>query len=208
MPNLLFISANELFAKDLQEQITFYAKDFNILNEEDDSPVDVIILDENAEDLKNIRKQNLKVPVFWLTSQDEESVTDAACNHIFYKPFSLDAFLNELKSSINRFENSTDGYLRFNDYILRPVKKEILNRRNSEVLKLTEKEVAIIKYLYKAKDRIVSKNELLQEVWGYSPDVSTHTVETHVYRLRQKVEQEDLSAQLIITLDGGYQLKV
>ena len=83
-----------------------------------------------------------------------------------------------------------------------------MNQRNNEIIKLTEKEVAIIKYLYKAKDKIVSKNELLQEVWGYSPEVTTHTIETHIYRLRQKVEHEDVSAQIILTSDGGYQLKM
>ena len=94
----------------------------------------------------------------------------------------------------------------FNKYILRPIKKDIYNQRNKEVIKLTEKEVAIIKYLYRNKDKIVGKNELLQEVWGYSPDVTTHTIETHIYRLRQKVEHEDESAQLIKTEDGGYKL--
>ena len=78
---------------------------------------------------------------------------------------------------------------------------------NSEITKLTEKEVSILKYLYKSGAKIVSKNELLQEVWGYSPEVTTHTIETHIYRLRQKVEHEDISAQLILTSDGGYQLK-
>ncbi|MFR1032737.1 MAG: winged helix-turn-helix domain-containing protein [Alphaproteobacteria bacterium] len=84
----------------------------------------------------------------------------------------------------------------------------MLNQRNNEIVKLTEKEIAILKYLYKAQDRIVAKNELLQEVWGYAPDVTTHTIETHVYRLRQKVEHDDPEAQLIITLEGGYRLKL
>ena len=82
-----------------------------------------------------------------------------------------------------------------------------MNLRNNEVIKLTEKEVAILKYLYKSPERIVTKNELLQEVWGYAPEVTTHTIETHIYRLRQKVEHENPEAQLIITLDGGYRLK-
>ncbi len=99
-------------------------------------------------------------------------------------------------------------YICFNQYIVRPIKKDIINQRNNEVIKLTEKEVAIIKYLYKSQDHIVTKNDLLQDVWGYAPDVTTHTIETHVYRLRQKVEHEDADAQLIVTLDGGYRLKV
>ena len=68
--------------------------------------------------------------------------------------------------------------------------------------------MAVIKYLYKTKDHIVSKNELLQEVWGYSPEVSTHTIETHIYRLRQKVEQGDEESLLILTEEGGYKLKI
>ena len=91
--------------------------------------------------------------------------------------------------------------------MLYPNRKEILNLRNDVTTKLTEKEVSIIKYLYKNKDKIVAKQDLMQEVWGYVADVATHTVETHIYRLRQKVEQDDPSAQLILTSDGGYQLK-
>lgn len=120
----------------------------------------------------------------------------------------LTTFLDELHACLNLFENSTDGYLSFNDYEVRPIKKDIINHRNNEVIKLTEKEVAVIKYLFKANERVVSKNELLQEVWGYAPDATTHTIETHIYRLRQKVEHDDSSAQLIITLEGGYKLKV
>ena len=85
---------------------------------------------------------------------------------------------------------------------------DIVNLRNGEETKLTEKEVAVIKYLYKFQDRIVSKNELLQDVWGYSPDVTTHTIETHIYRLRQKVERDNIDAQMILTVDCGYQLKI
>ena len=120
----------------------------------------------------------------------------------------LSSFIDDIKSSINIFENSNDGLLEFNKYKLYPSRKEILNLRNNETIKLTEKEVAIIKYLYKNQGKIVSKNDLMQEVWGYVADVATHTVETHIYRLRQKVEQDDVSAQLIQTSDGGYKLKL
>ena len=82
-----------------------------------------------------------------------------------------------------------------------------MNLRNNELIKLTEKEVSIIKYLYKNKDKIISKSDLMKEVWGYALDAATHTVETHIYRLRQKVEHEDEAAQLILTSEGGYQLK-
>ena len=138
----------------------------------------------------------------------EEIEADCPATHIIIKPFSLSAFLDELHSCINIFENSENGYVVFNRYIVRPIKKDIFNQRNGEVVKLTEKEVAILKYLYKNRSRIVSKNELLQEVWGYAPDATTHTIETHIYRLRQKVEHDNAEAQLITTVEGGYQLKI
>lgn len=208
MPNILFISENQNFANDLKEQINLYAKDFEIYDKDDSILFDVMIIDDNIDIFKEMRSHHNKTPAIILLKQDSDSIESSTLNNVIYKPFSLNSFLDQLHSSINLFENSSEGILCFNKYELHPVSKEILNLRNNEFIKLTEKEVAIIKYLYKAKDKIVSKNELLQEVWEYSPEVSTHTIETHIYRLRQKVEQDDESAQLITTLDGGYQLNL
>lgn len=209
MPNILFISENEDFAADVKDQIAHHAKDFNFIDSEDKNAVpDIIMIDENLNKLRELHGRYIKAPVFLFTSRPEDVDRDLHLNHLIVKPFSLEYFLNELQASINIFENSRSGYLMFNRYVVRPVKKDILNQRNNEIVKLTEKEIAILKYLYKAQDRIVAKNELLQEVWGYAPDVTTHTIETHVYRLRQKVEHDDPEAQLIITLEGGYRLKL
>lgn len=208
MPNILLISDNEKFFEDLSNQISYHIPDFTVVTEEDAGVIpDMIIVDENTEKLRELHKQQLQVPTILLLSSGADA-GDAEASNIVYKPLVLNNFLNLLQAGINIYENSSDGYLNFNQYELRPSKKEILNLRNGEVIKLTEKEVAIIKYLYKAKDKIVSKNELLQEVWGYSPEATTHTIETHIYRLRQKVEHEDTSAQIILTSDGGYQLKI
>ncbi len=208
MPNMLFISDNTDFRQDLADQITLYAPDFVIFDEEDENTVfDVVVLDEKPELLKELRAHQIKSPVIHLLSAEDNNLEESPLNIIIAKPLSLNDFLNQLKSSIYVLENSAEGYLCFNDYELHPSSKEILNLRNNELIKLTEKEVAIIRYLYKAQNKIVSKNELLQEVWGYSPDVTTHTIETHIYRLRQKVEHDDVSAQLIVTEDGGYKLK-
>ncbi len=208
MPNVLLISDDEAFAEDLSSQITHHAKDFSIIEANNtDAAADIIIIDENLSELKKYQEQNLKSPLFFLTSDANKVKNEKNINHLIIKPFKLSYFLDELQSSINIFENSENGYLIFNRYIVRPVKKDIFNQRNGELTKLTEKEVAVIKYLYKAGNKIVSKNDLLQDVWGYAPDVTTHTIETHIYRLRQKVEHEDPEAQLILTVDGGYQLK-
>lgn len=209
MPNILFLSSDEEFAADLSEQISLYAKDFSILSHDDDvSLIDMIILDEQPDKLTEIRVHHPRTPIILLQKSGDESVGNSVLNSVVFKPLSLDKLLNQIKAGINLLENTEVGYLSFNRYIVRPIKKDIYNERNKEVVKLTEKEVAVIKHLYKCRDRVVTKNELLQEVWGYSPDVSTHTIETHIYRLRQKVEHEDPEAQLILTEDGGYRLKM
>ena len=207
MPNILLLSNNEDFALDLSEQITLYAHDFTILPQDDEnSLIDMIILDERAQDLKTLRAHHPNTPIILLQKEGDDSVESSVLNQVIFKPLSLEGLLNQIQAGINLVDNSEAGYLNFNRYELRPLQKEIYNERNSETIKLTEKEVAIIKFLYKNKDKNVSKNDLLQEVWGYSPDASTHTIETHIYRLRQKVEHEDTSAQLIVTEDGGYKL--
>lgn len=207
MPNILLISDDEPFAADLAGQISHYASDYIVLPSDSQTAPDIVIIDENMQKLAEFKDARLRVPVFFLTSVSEESIADIPADHIIAKPIDLAAFLDELHSCINLFENSANGYISFNRYIVRPIKKDILNQRNREITKLTEKEVAILKHLYKNRQRIVSKNELLQEVWGYAPDVTTHTIETHIYRLRQKVEHDDPDAQLIVTVDGGYKLK-
>lgn len=207
MPNILLISDDEPFAADLAGQISHYASDYIVLPPNSQTAPDIVIIDENMQKLAEFKDARLRVPVFFLTSVSEEAIADIPADHIIAKPIDLAAFLDELHSCINLFENSANGYISFNRYIVRPIKKDILNQRNREITKLTEKEVAILKHLYKNRQRIVSKNELLQEVWGYAPDVTTHTIETHIYRLRQKVEHDDPDAQLIVTVDGGYKLK-
>lgn len=205
MPNLRLISDNQLFFEDLVWQINRYAPEYSI-NSESAAP-DIIIIDENTSLISNLKNQYPQTPILVLLKQGDEKPKEN--NFIKYenKPLILNDFINKLRSAINLAFNSHEGILRFNKYCLYPLSKEIVNLRNKETIKLTEKEVAIIQYLYKIKDRIVTKTELLQQVWGYSPDVTTHTIETHIYRLRQKVEHDDVDAQLIMTEDGGYILK-
>lgn len=203
MPDILFLSDNEVFKTDILDQIKHHAPEFNLTD--DAASADVVVVDENKNVLEDLQQKDLKAPLIFLTSEDDFDGENVY--RIMVKPLSLSRFLDSIKAAINIFENSADGYLEFNRYILYPARKEILNCRNNETTKLTEKEVAVIKYLYKNKDRIIGKNDLMQEVWGYAADADTHTVETHIYRLRQKVEQDDASAQLILTSDGGYQLK-
>jgi DNA-binding response OmpR family regulator len=73
-------------------------------------------------------------------------------------------------------------------------------------IRLTDKETNILKYLYRAGGKVISREELLTEVWGYNAGVTTHTLETHVYRLRQKIEPDPTGPKILITEAGGYRL--
>jgi len=203
MPNFLFLSKNTVFKEDVLNQIKLHAPDFECVDESFENP-DIIVVDEDERCLEEVLKKDRKTPLIFL--EKEESPAQMNGVEVIEKPFYLSRFLDSIKAAINIFENSQDGQLAFNRYILFPSKKEILNLRNNETTKLTEKEVSILKYLYKNSAKIVSKNDLMSEVWEYAADVATHTVETHIYRLRQKVEKDDPSAQIILTSEGGYQL--
>lgn len=204
MSNVLVLSENEEFKADLEDQIKHHAPELTVVN---DSQADIIVVNENIKLLENNTAKDNKAPVILLSGFGDIS-ENAGVSQVIEKPFFLSSFLDSLKASIHLFENSDEGVLEFNQYVLYPIRKEILNLRSSEVIKLTEKEVSIIKHLYKNKGKIISKNDLMKEVWGYAADATTHTVETHIYRLRQKVEHENTEAQLILTSEGGYQLKV
>ena len=202
MSNVLLLSENTVFKNDLIDQINHHVTDFEIT--EDFKVADIIVVDENLNLIKSIEKSK-NAPILYLGKEDCE---DAKVQTFLQKPFVLSDFLDKLKASINIFENSSEGSIEFNRYILYPSRKEIYNKKTKNTVKLTEREVSVIKYLYKNSDKIVLKTDLMQEVWEYSADVATHTVETHIYRLRQKVEQDNPDNQFILTSEGGYQLKL
>ena len=102
-------------------------------------------------------------------------------------------------------EASEDAVFAIGPYTFRPSSKLLLSPKGSKV-RLTEKETAILRYLYRAGQKPVSRETLLQEVWGYNSGVTTHTLETHIYRLRQKVEKDAAAPAILVTEAGGYKL--
>src|ERR1700724_1104618 len=83
---------------------------------------------------------------------------------------------------------------------------KMLTGANARKVRLTEKETAILRFLYRAGQLPVSRETLLQEVWGYNSGVTTHTLETHIYRLRQKIEKDAANPEILVTEAGGYKL--
>jgi DNA-binding response OmpR family regulator len=90
--------------------------------------------------------------------------------------------------------------------MFRPAARQLLDPAKNKRIRLTDKEAAILKFLYRAAGRPVARQVLLNEVWGYNSSVTTHTLETHVYRLRQKIEPEPAVSKLLLTEGGGYRL--
>jgi DNA-binding response OmpR family regulator len=106
---------------------------------------------------------------------------------------------------LRQYDTSEDAVFTIGPYTFRPSSKLLLNPDGSKV-RLTEKETSILRYLYRAGQRPVSRETLLQEVWAYNSGVTTHTLETHIYRLRQKIEKDATAPTILVTEAGGYKL--
>ncbi len=123
---------------------------------------------------------------------------------------SLDAAVSMITGedtpALRSHEQSEDALFRIGPYEFRPSAKMLTDAKLRKI-RLTEKETNILKYLYRAGGKPVSREELLTEVWGYNAGVTTHTLETHVYRLRQKIEPDPAVAQILLTEAGGYRLQ-
>jgi DNA-binding response OmpR family regulator len=183
-----------------------------------DARFDAILLDVSLPDgdgrdfCKSLRKQGVKVPIIMLTGSAEESDIvrglDSGANDYIAKPFRLNELLARLRAQLRSFENSEDAVFTIGPYVFRPAAKQLLEPVKNKRIRLTDKESAILKFLYRAAGKPVARQVLLNEVWGYNAAVTTHTLETHVYRLRQKIELDPALAKLLLTEGGGYRLDI
>ena len=176
---------------------------------------DLVILDVNLPDMdgreacKVMRRGGYKGTVIMLTGQSSESDTilglDSGANDYVTKPFRFAVLLARIRAHLRQHEHSEDAVFKVGPYTFKPSAKMLVREDNRKV-RLTEKETAIIKFLLRSGEQIVSRDVLLQDVWGYNAGVTTHTLETHVYRLRQKIERDPSHAEILVTEGGGYKL--
>jgi len=181
-----------------------------------ESYYDVIILDVGLPDIDGrevcrlMRRSNISSPIIMLTGADTDADTilglDAGANDYVTKPFRIGVLLARIRAHIRQHERSDDALFTIGPYTFQPANKLLLHNDNGQKVRLTDKETAILKFLYRAGDKIVGRDILLDEVWGYNAGVTTHTLETHVYRLRQKIEIDPSNAALLVTEPGGYRL--
>ncbi|MGH7048330.1 MAG: response regulator transcription factor [Stellaceae bacterium] len=177
---------------------------------------DAILLDVGLPDMDGrelcrlLRRRSVQVPIMMLTGSDSDADTvlglDSGADDYVVKPFRLSVLLARLRAHLRQSEHSDDAEFTIGPYTFRPQAKLLIDPGGCKRVRLTEKEAAILKYLYRAGDQAIGRDMLLGEVWGYNAGVTTHTLETHIYRLRQKIERDPARAEILVTEPGGYRL--
>ena len=226
MPNthrLLICDDDASLRETLMEQLDLY-DEFTVLTAVDgqsaidrvtDDRIDLAVMEvglpdrDGREAVRAMRRSGYRGPVIMLTAQDSEDDTveglEAGANDYVTKPFKFAVLLARIRAHLRSHEASEDAVFQIGPYIFRPGAKLLVGERGSK-LKLTEKETAILRFLYRAGREVVGRDTLLAEVWGYNAQVTTHTLETHIYRLRQKIEPNPALAAILVTEGGGYKL--
>ncbi len=220
---ILLVDDDNHLREMLVEQLSLY-EEFTVLQEVNAgkgvqaaraAPVDLLIMDvglpdmDGREAVKLLRKNGFKSPIIMLTGHDTDSDTilglEAGANDYVTKPFRFAVLLARIRAQLRQHEQSEDATFTVGRYLFKPSQK-LLTTEDGQKIRLTEKEAAIIRYLYRADQKVVTRDILLEEVWGYNSGVTTHTLETHVYRLRQKIERDPSNAEILVTENGGYKI--
>jgi DNA-binding response OmpR family regulator len=221
--NLLLVDDDEPLRSALAEQLSLY-EEFKIATADtatsgvrtaQNERFDLIVMDvglpdmDGREGVKILRRNGFKGPIIMLTGQGSDADTvlglEAGANDYVVKPFKFAVLLARIRAHLRQHESSEDAVFQVGPYTFHPSSKLLVSDKGSK-MKLTEKETAILRFLYRAGRKSIAREVLLQEVWGYNSQVTTHTLETHIYRLRQKIEPDPASARLLVTDAGGYRL--
>jgi DNA-binding response OmpR family regulator len=177
---------------------------------------DTVILDIGLPDgdghsyCAKLREQGHKMPIIMLTGAGDETDVvrglHAGANDYIVKPFRLQELKARIRSQLRDFESTDAAVFTIGRYLFRPSARSLLEYASNRRIHLTLKEVELLKLLHRAGNRVVDRQELLNRVWGYNSQVTTHTLETHVYRLRQKIERDPTEPRLLVTHQKGYRL--
>ncbi|GAA0551833.1 DNA-binding response OmpR family regulator [Rhizomicrobium palustre] len=171
--------------------------------------LDVGLPDGDGRDLcRELREKGVTCPIVLLTAVDTDEDTirglSSGANDYITKPFRFAVLMARLHAHLRSHDRSEEAMYKIGPYTFRPSAK-LLQDDKARKIRLTEKETNILKFLYRVGDT-VPRETLLNEVWGYNPAVTTHTLETHIYRLRQKIEENPGEARILVTESGGYKL--
>ncbi len=221
---ILLVDDDEALRESLSEQLRLH-EDFitveagtgtEALNLAKREQFDAILLDVGLPDMDGrevcrlLRRNGIKSPIIMLTAAQTDADTilglDSGANDYVVKPFRLSVLLARLRAQFRQHEQSEDAVFTIGPYTFRPSAKVLIHSETKNKVRLTEKETSILKYLYRSGSNVVGHETLLREVWGYNARVETHTLETHFYRLRQKIEADPSNPELLVTEPDGYRL--
>lgn len=221
---ILLVDDDELLRETLIDQFKlhdeFHVEPIGNANDaiervKEEAHIDLMLLDVGLPDMdgreacKLMRKNGFKSPIIMLTGADSDADTilglEAGANDYVVKPFKFGVLMARVRAHLRSHEQSEDAVFKVGSYEFRPAVKMLVTNEDKKI-RLTEKETSILKFLYRAGGKPVTRDVLLDEVWGYNSGVTTHTLETHVYRLRQKIEPDPSNASILLTEGGGYRL--
>lgn len=173
---------------------------------------DAIMLDASAADdsgaalCRTLRAADRDTPLLAVVagSGAADAMREAGASDCVVRPLRLGDLIARLRALLRR-RDAADAAFAIGDYMLQPARKALVDTRSGARIRLTDKEAEILRHLHGARGAVVSREDLLAAIWGYNADVNTHTLETHIYRLRRKIER-DLATPLLVTGPGGYRL--
>ena len=172
--------------------------------------LDIQMPDGNGIDIcQRLRRNGFAKPIVMLTAKGAEGDIvlglEAGANDYIIKPLRLVELIARIRTQLRQFRASNDSQFEIGNLSFVPANKMLHETGSDRMQALTEKEATILKFLYRASPNDVTKDELLAKVWGFQNGVSTHTLETHIYRLRKKISRLT-KKQLVLTIEKGYRL--
>ena len=225
MPRILLVEDEPDMVRGLKDNLEFEHYEVDVardgeaaLKKISGSSYDLIILDimlpklSGLDVCKRAREQGITAPIIMLTAKSEEIDKvlglELGADDYITKPFGVRELLARVKAVLRR----TDGLA------ATPAERMALGALNVDFaaytavrkggpLSLTPKEFEIMKYLWRHRNKTVTREELLTQVWGYDESISTRTVDNFILKLRQKIEEDPANPKTIITIHGiGYKL--
>ncbi|OGG20086.1 DNA-binding response regulator [Candidatus Gottesmanbacteria bacterium RIFCSPHIGHO2_02_FULL_40_13] len=177
---------------------------------------DLIILDlllpkmDGVEICLKLRKQQVHTPVLMLTAKgqisDKVNGLDAGADDYLTKPFAFKELLARLRALIRRPKNNTGTTLKIEDLTLNTSNYEV--RRGSKLVKLSSKEYALLEYLMRHPEQVLTKKQIIDHIWNYDADVLPNTVEVFIGYLRNKMEKPFPDKSTLIQTVRGFGYKI
>ncbi len=171
---------------------------------------DSIIPFRQQDIVETLLPDKVKIPIIMLTSSQANEASEykdrLQADDYLIKPFRLDILLERIHTFLPHHETTSESVFSIGRFSFFPISKLLIDTDTDSIVRLTAKETEILKCLYGADKKAVTRDVLLDKIWGYNASVTTHTLETHIYRLRQKIEENPSKNELLITVPDGYQL--